>query len=44
MEEKGGLWGEKMSLQGLPIIFLNGICTDEPLTRLKWRFQGVFKL
>ena len=44
MEEKGGLWWEKMSSQVSLIIFLNGTCTGEPPARLKWRFQGVFKL
>jgi len=39
MEEKGGLWWEKMSLQGSPVIFLNGTCTGEAQMEVSRLFQ-----
>jgi len=39
--EKGGLWWEKMSSQGSPVIFLNGTCTDEAQMEVSRRFQVI---
>jgi len=41
MEKKGGLWWEKMSSQGSPVIFLNGTCTDEAQMEVSRRFQVI---